>query len=73
MRRSRVLGAVLAAGTILLQVLGPHDGHGASFWSAVPGLDLAFGFLGAALLAAVAKGLGGLGLRRDESFYPEDE
>jgi hypothetical protein len=72
-RRAWAAGALLAGVTVVLEVAYRHSAHAAAPWHGWPAFDLAYGFLGCALIVVASKGLGRAFLQKPETFYREDE
>jgi hypothetical protein len=60
-----------AGATLVAEAAAPH--HAAYPWHAMPAFDLAYGFLGCALIVIVSKALGRAALQRPERYYGDGE
>jgi hypothetical protein len=72
-RGAWTLAAGLAAATVALDVAFRHAAHAVYAWHALPGFDLAYGFLGCALIVVASKALGRAGVQKPESYYEPEE
>ncbi|HSB61925.1 MAG TPA: hypothetical protein VLI67_09405 [Vicinamibacteria bacterium] len=73
MRRGWVIGGAAALVTVALEVAFRHAAHPVLAWHSVPAFDLAYGFLGCALIVVASKALGRLGIQRPEDYYRDED